>query len=247
VELAPGAYWLNTTKGRFASVGHASLATPVQPGSLAYDLKLFPRDAFPKVRLVPIAVGAYERNQNVQESSSYTGILTHVRKWNRLLTNDEIVKLYNKGAPKLSDEEIAKLEFYYFGCWEQPGHYWRAPHYVSSHSIEERVGPNIHPRIDGGFCPGVVHPRKSQFDRRTRPEVEGEAALHYVDGWTILGYWDRSVDGRGGCNSNFVALGSHDFDTMLDIAQVKFSSVLDRIHDRFEVELVVEEQRLLPS
>jgi hypothetical protein len=131
-------------------------------------------------------------------------------------------------------QDIASAEVYYFGCWEQAGHYWRAPHYKSHFDIEDRVGSNIHPRIDSGFCPGSI-PGKSQFDR-SRPEVQGEACLHHVDGWTILSFWDRSVDRRGCSNSSFVVLGTWTMDDVLDVARTKFPSVLNRI--QFKIVLV---------
>lgn len=128
------------------------------------------------------------------------------------------------------------VEVYYFGCWDQPGHFWRSTEYAKNRYIEDTVGPNIHPRIDGGFCPGVVHPRMSQFDRKTRPEVEGETAIHHIDGWTVMAFWDRSVDKRGACNSNFAARGTYDFEQMKDIARARFPTVMNRL--KFELVLI---------
>ncbi len=129
-------------------------------------------------------------------------------------------------APCIGPAVVADPETYYFGCVGSPGHYWRDPtDSRRQSSIEKRVGRSIHPRIDGGFCPGSV---PGDPWKRTRSEVEGEAAVHHVDGWTILAFWDRSVDKRGACNSNFVALGEHDFAAMCEIAQRVFPRVWNR-------------------
>lgn len=124
------------------------------------------------------------------------------------------------------------IEAYYFGCIGHPGHYWWRRDRCDW-GIPKIVGPNIDPRIDAGFCPGTSRDLKPW--QRTRPEVEGEAAMHHIDGWTVLAFWDRSVDRRGACNSNFVARGEHDFDAMLAIAREQFPHVMGRLS--FEVKL----------
>lgn len=134
---------------------------------------------------------------------------------------------------------IETVEAYYFGCQRESGHYFFHPDGKGGRSwdIERRVGPAIYPRIDSRFCPGAKQERGGY--RQTRPEVEGEAALNHIEGWTILSFWDRSVDKRGGCNSNFVALGTHDYTTMRAIAATQFPSVWKRF--KFEVRLVEED------
>lgn len=62
IELSPGAYWLQSDSGRhrIVSVGYASLATPIQKGSPAYDLVGFSREAFPLIRVVKILITVRE-------------------------------------------------------------------------------------------------------------------------------------------------------------------------------------------
>jgi hypothetical protein len=128
-------------------------------------------------------------------------------------------------------------ECYYFGCQRDAGHYWwdASSQSMGSRRAEMRVGAQIASKIDGGFCPGVSTNPNRPYDR-TRPEVEGEAALHYVDGWTILGFWDRSVDKRGACNSNFIIRGHCTFDEVLQIAREQYPQVMGRL--KFEIQLV---------
>lgn len=121
--------------------------------------------------------------------------------------------------------EVATVEAYYFGCWERSGHFWRGKNpYTTEHEILQKVPPALK-HIDGRFCPGAV-PGDSYA--RRRPEVEGEAALHHVDGWTVLAWWDRSVDHRGACNSNIVARGTFDFTIMIEIGKAQYPRVITR-------------------
>jgi hypothetical protein len=131
--------------------------------------------------------------------------------------------------------DIETIEAYYFGCWERSGHFWHSNKYTRERDIEARVGPGIADRIDSGFCPGKI---PGEAYSRSRVEFEGEASLHHVDGWTILALWDRSIDHRGGCNSNFVVRGTHTYAVMCAIAEAQFPSVWHRF--KFEIRLVEE-------
>lgn len=109
------------------------------------------------------------------------------------------------------------MKVYYFGCVEQAGHYlWDTRfqrHYWGS---AEALSIPWLDKLDGGLCP--VHNR----------EVEGEALLHVMNGWTAIAFWDRSVDKRGKCNSSFIAEGVHTFDEMRKIAEENFPKVWSR-------------------
>lgn len=123
-----------------------------------------------------------------------------------------------------SDAKTA--EVYYFGCRGQAGHYWFKPHGSMRHNQEPPLGYDIvHGKIDSGFCPGSI-PGDSYG--RSRPEVEGEACLHHLPEWTILAWWDRSVDIRGGCNSNLVAKGHYSYADMIEIGKAQFPDVMSR-------------------
>lgn len=113
--------------------------------------------------------------------------------------------------------EIATIEAYYFGCQRESGHFWwrpdRLPYGASSH-VAQKVGPLIHPKIDSGFCP--------------KRGIQGHAKLTQIDGWTILSFWDNSVDSRPGSSSSFVARGAYDLTTMQAIAREQFPRVWKR-------------------
>lgn len=137
--------------------------------------------------------------------------------------------------------DLDAIEAYHFGCWDEPGHGWhqRDNDYIPQRDVVRRVGPEIHPRIDGGFCPGAPAP-SDRLQRPTRSQVQGEAALHHLAGWTVLALWDRSVDTRGGSNAAFVALGTHDFTTMCAIAEAQFPTPWARVRGKL---VLVEDAR----
>lgn len=131
--------------------------------------------------------------------------------------------------------EIDAIEVYFFGCWKEAGHRWADPGnaFAEERAIEHRLPDELHHgRIDGGFCPGRV---KGDPWKRTREEVEGEAKLTHIGGWTVLGWWDRSVDHRGACNSNVVVRGRHDTTVMLEIARRRVPHVIERQRQQIRV------------
>ena len=127
---------------------------------------------------------------------------------------------------------------FYFGPWNEAGHHFRNE---SGYSVQEDKIPGFpfghyggKVSVDGRLQPGC--PDKSdRLQRRTRPEIEGEALLHHVDGWTALCFWDRSVDTRPGCNSNYFAEGTFTFEQMIDLAKTRFAHRWNKM--KFEVRL----------
>lgn len=130
--------------------------------------------------------------------------------------------------------EVRHIQMIYFGCLAKPtsaGHFLHRPdlHHSSKETslLMERLG--IHPKIDGGFCPGAD-------DRRRLGEVkqvEGHAKLTHHKDYTILAFWDRTGDGRGNSNSAFIEGGTHTFDEMVAKAKEVFPTIWARF--KFEV------------
>lgn len=79
--------------------------------------------------------------------------------------------------------------------------------------------------------------RDHNIDARLAPQLGGEpegvAAIHHVDGWTAIAFWDRSGDARFKSNSAFIARGILQFDEILALARESFPSVFERF--KFEV------------
>lgn len=90
VELAPGSYWLNSpNKSGIGSVGDPSLASDVKPGSRAFKLEVFPREAFPKVRLVKVRFSVEELDDPFSRYSNLFLDWTLERASSRGLTADD--------------------------------------------------------------------------------------------------------------------------------------------------------------
>lgn len=134
---------------------------------------------------------------------------------------------------------------FYFGPWDCAGHYFfdetgysmsedKIPGFPFGHYEDGRVG------VDGRLQPGCPDPT-DRLRRRTRPEVEGEALLHHINGWTALCFWDRSVDKRGACNSNYFAEGEFTFEQMVEMARTRFAARWNKM--RFPVVLAERPDR----
>lgn len=102
---------------------------------------------------------------------------------------------------------------FYFGCIKQPGHWlWdRDLQHVTGHQKMCWV-----PLLDGVLPPQVG-------DR-----VQGRAVVHVIHGWTVLAFWDSSVDTRRGSNSFFMAQGVMTFSEIDLLSREAFPSVYAR-------------------
>lgn len=123
------------------------------------------------------------------------------------------------------------IRCYYFGCKGQPGHYWFG-------LPQGKYRPDDFPfeHVDGKFAPLVYVPGYRAYGYDEAPQ--GQASITYVNDnrheiWTVLAFWDRSVDKRGGCNSNFVMTGRRTFEEAAQIAREHFPDIWRRF--TFEV------------
>lgn len=88
-------------------------------------------------------------------------------------------------------------------------------HYISPQ--ERRSLPFSEGILDAGLLP------------RNVPERQGDLYLSVINGWTILGMWDRTGDKRGQSNASFLAEGVHTIEEMKEIAAKEFPEIWDRI------------------
>lgn len=118
----------------------------------------------------------------------------------------------------------------YFGCWQRAGHYFFGPGMRSLRHAD--VPEALRDDIDGRYPPGG---RKAgeMYPRDDTPQVEGLATVTQRGAWTVLAFWDRSVDTRRGSNSAFLLHGQHDFTAALALARAAFPEVFARF--TFEV------------
>jgi hypothetical protein len=124
----------------------------------------------------------------------------------------------------------------YFGCVGESGHYLHRPDLHHSGRESQRVlqEAGIFPKCDGGFCPGTEYDEQRPW-RRPGRQVEGHAKVTHLNGYTILAFWDRSVDHRGNSNSVFIENGTWTFDEMVAKAKEVFPTIWARF--KFEVRL----------
>lgn len=146
----------------------------------------------------------------------------------------EVVCAHCNGSGKVKLEaEANTVEAYYFGCWHDTGHYLHNKHGRSDRSDGPIVaalptalciGSSV--RMDGWWAPGVID--LAGRAKNTKPEVECDAALHHFHSWTVLAWWDRSIDKRSGSNSALLVAGRHDFTAMVEIGKAQFPRIMKR-------------------
>lgn len=103
---------------------------------------------------------------------------------------------------------------FYFGCWNDIGHYLHDRHGVSVRS----AGPfDPSKNIDGIFVP------------MSTKEDERLLNLAHTNGWTVLAMWDRSVDARPGSNAAFLVEGMLTEMGMRALAIRDFPRIVERL------------------
>lgn len=108
---------------------------------------------------------------------------------------------------------------YFFGCLQgidedhtEAGHYWRSSDGSQTRDI---------PQPFGRYPDGKLAPEG--------PQAQGAAILHQKEGWSAIGFWDRTGDSRGNSNSNFIVHGTYDFDEMCKLAKDAYPLLWKRI------------------
>lgn len=129
----------------------------------------------------------------------------------------------------------------YHGRWETPGHLlykmdgnteWE-PLTPELRSLEALAGD---PAKIKGYYDGI-YGKKTVPYWASEDQEQGRARMHFISGWTVMAFWDRSGDSRGGSSSAFLAEGEFTFDEMCVLARLHFPAVWARITSAFEVKL----------
>lgn len=117
-------------------------------------------------------------------------------------------------------------DWYYFGCYRHSGHFlWdRNLSGVRGYS-EKKNFPFRWESLDAGFLSQGI------------PQIEGHGNLIYINDWTIISFWDRSVDSRPGSNSAFIVDKKYELQEFFS----KASEVFPSVWERFNFELVIGE------
>lgn len=115
---------------------------------------------------------------------------------------------------------------FYFGCVFGAGHYLHTPELRTT----PRAGPFTSTTLDTPFCPGMT---PDSSGRTPDEQPEGVARLTHAEGWTVLSFWDRSIDNRRGSHSTYAIEGTHVYAEAVRLARAAFPRVWARY--KFEV------------
>ncbi len=118
-------------------------------------------------------------------------------------------------------EQLLYFRCLYFGCMNGPGHYLFSRDGIKTYGDWHRWIIKRDGLLAPVFC-----------------QVSGKALLHHYDGFTIIAFWDRSVDNRSGSNSMFIVPGIKDFEETIEIAKHSFLQIFERFP--FEVEQFID-------
>lgn len=108
---------------------------------------------------------------------------------------------------------------FYFGCIRVAGHYlWRTEDFKIYEPTKVGITRNLMGALDGAFCPDGI---------KAYPQQRWLCSI--VPPWTIVAWWDRSVDSRPNCCSVFIGRDfGHNPNRVLEAAKVSFPSVFAR-------------------
>ena len=133
---------------------------------------------------------------------------------------------------------MRRMRTYYYGCKDRPGHYLFQPSEQGMRSVGREADALgfgwAAMQLDGNYPPAERGRPDDRGHRRVLREApQGAAALHHVERrgvtWTIVAFWDRSVDDRPGCSSTFLIEGQSTFEEAMEIAKSAFPSVWARL------------------
>lgn len=103
-------------------------------------------------------------------------------------------------------------EVLYFGCLRAVGHFL---HRTLNREVRFECQPWRN-NLDGGLLDSL--PR----------QTEGVVVTAKKDGWTVIAFWDRSVDSRGNSNSAFLIQGDVTAEELLELARNQWPEVFSR-------------------
>lgn len=146
-------------------------------------------------------------------------------------------------------------DIFYFGCWNEPGHYLfdaqgralyskrgesrqedQIVHYNQGRHIDGTLAPRRHERTGKIVWVGMD---RSHLEYHSEELPEGQFLRHELDNrFTAISWWDRKQgDKRGACNSTVLWRGKHSSAEMVQAFAEHFPSRLKRLTDA-EIALV---------
>ncbi len=126
----------------------------------------------------------------------------------------------------------------YFGAWPGNG----AGHYL--YAVGRGLAGGEVPGLGRIPLDGKWQPYSCYADRNgylaDKYQTQGACRLSHAYGWTFVGWWDRTGDGRFGSNSVLLVPARVDFDEAVRLGRLAFPRVFERL-DRAGVALTLEE------
>lgn len=125
---------------------------------------------------------------------------------------------------------------YYFGAWGGTGHYLWTPDGRRTYDAPLPASLSRRHLDDSLFGDPALadlsgtrrgEPPRWPGDEAHQPQ--GVARLTHLDGWTVLGWWDRTGDQRFGSNSAFLARGTLTAEELARLGAETFPGVWARV------------------
>lgn len=133
------------------------------------------------------------------------------------------------------------MMLFFFGCIRSAGHHL----FDTSHQLYD-VPRSMPWSYQSGLDPAIrgetwgARPPAMDVWMVDEQQTEGKAVLSHKQGWTRLGWADRSADSRRGSHANIIAEGHHTFEQMLEFARTHFPTVMARMNYKIELGRTVD-------
>lgn len=162
-----------------------------------------------------------------RQAIRYWAELMQIRGYEKVCA-DTMEKVRKYGDTRVFSATSSDPVVFFFGCTHGTGHGCTIPG-GKSLSYYKRPDP-FGPSLDSGYAPA------------DSKQIEFRCKLTQKNGWTIIAFWDRTVDHRGQSNAAFVAEGLHTFDSIMELAEAKFPELFrKRFKDKLTLAEVVSE------
>lgn len=121
-------------------------------------------------------------------------------------------------------------QVYFFGCrLNDGGHYWHTSDTKTEYYTNPLFEGFYPPGIDGGFC---------HNEQKLGGQREGLAKVTYIDGHTVIAWWDRSGDNGGNSNAACIITNMKvDFEQGIELGKIHFPKLFERM--KYEIKEVI--------
>ena len=114
-------------------------------------------------------------------------------------------------------------EMIFFGCVREAGHHLHTKYGWPMSRQEKKILPFAEMILDSGLLKDV-------------PMTEGSATISIIRGWTVVSFWDNSVDKRGKSNASFIYPKQMTFEEMLEISREQLPWFWERFKSPIQLE-----------